>query len=313
MTDNQPLSRRDMTLHIQRLNRLNADVSEFKTIKQIYNRMFVGVGTIIGNSSGAELFFRARVNPAGRLTRVEELLAPPAEIVTGFQRCNAPHDPLFYCSSRRITALRECRVQPGDIVYLSQWVGKDHLPINKIFDMESHDKFGDQISEADRILYAHLDTVFTRRIHKTFSNDYKFSAAVTERLTTNYPPGMYQVGDDGRCGLRYPSVLDLENSYNTAFPPHFALDRIMLLHVMELRVETVEDDRIRVELLDAAIDFDDSAIRWSGNKLCVPALRDPDRSIAMRSNGVMWQIATMEHLVAGDWPVGDYVNELMLE
>lgn len=313
MTVRKALTKSEMRAQIKRLNRINADLSDFKTIKQIYDRLFEGVMTSIGTTSSAQQLFRARINPHYKPIHITEITAPPSGAVTGFQRCNAPYKPMFYCSSRRISALRECRVKEGDIAYLSQWAAHD-LPINQIFDSQNNDdSYLDMFSEAESIFYTHLDTIFTRRIHETFSADYKFSAAVTERLTSGYPEGKFNVRSDGMAGLRYPSVIDLDGSYNIALPPHFALERTDLLHLMELRVEKVEDDIVSVKLLDTAIDFDDGLIMWSGNPLCIPLLRDKDGNLTMRSNGIRWQLATLEHLVPADTPIDNHLQQLMLE
>lgn len=104
------LSKAEMRHQIQRLNPINANVAEWKTIREIYRDLFPEVQLVIGTTKSSEQFFRARVNPPAKLHAVTELMAPPAEFVTGYQRCNPPGSPIFYCSTRRITALEECRV-----------------------------------------------------------------------------------------------------------------------------------------------------------------------------------------------------------
>ena len=275
--------------------------------------MFVGVRTVVGTTNGQDLFFRARVNPIAAINHVSELLAPPRELVTGYQRCNAPFDPRFYCSSRRATAVRECRVKGGDIVYLSQWIGKGLLPINKILDVDASAVLIEDMNEAESIFYTHLDTIFTRRVHETYSNDYKFSAAVTEQLTARFPPGEFEVAQDGAVGIRYPSVFDPEMSYNVAFPADFAPDRIDLIHITKLQINEVTTDGLAVKFLDAAIEFDNGKIQWTGNNRCLPMPRDQKGGVLFRFSGERWELAILDHLVEQIPPLDRYLNDLMQE
>lgn len=54
---------------------------------------------------------------------------------------------MFYVASRRIGALVEARVEVGEIVYLSQWIGRDEIPVNRIFDDEENKKFPESIHQ----------------------------------------------------------------------------------------------------------------------------------------------------------------------
>lgn len=292
----QGLSKADMRAEIRRLNRINSDIAEYKTIKQIYERMVNGIMVVVGTTLSHELYFRARVNPTKKIVRVSEIGAPPASMVTGFQRCNAPGNPLFYCSSRRITALMECRVQPGDVVYLGQWIGRDALPVNKVLDPNDDPLFVKALTETENMFYTHLDTIFTRRVHETFSNDYKFSSAASEEMTLRFPVGKFNIENDGCIGMRYPSVFDLEGSHNTAFPVQFSLNRLDFIHLMELRVESTEGDRIEVTLLDTAINFENGDIRWTGNLSSLPIPKRDKDGVMFRRSEKGWDVYTADYL-----------------
>jgi hypothetical protein len=82
------LSQAEMRNQIHRLNRINADVAEWKMIREIYHDVFPEVQLVIGTTKSSEQFFRARVNPPAKPQAVTELMALPAEYVTGYQRCN---------------------------------------------------------------------------------------------------------------------------------------------------------------------------------------------------------------------------------
>lgn len=306
------LSTAEMRHQIQRLNRINADLAEWKTIRKIYRDLFPEVQLVIGTTKSSEQFFRARVNPPAKPQAVTELMAPPAEYVTGYQRCNPPGSPIFYCSTRRIIALEECRVREGDLVYLAQWIGLDRLPITKFLDTTATDFF-EKLSEAESILYAHLDTIFTRRVHHTFSNDYKFSSAVTDQVTTNFPDQFGKVAADGRIGLSYPSIFDMEQSLNYAFPPAWASERMQLLHVMELRIDEIGEGGTKVTMTDTANKFADGQIQWSGNMLNIPRLRETSSSVLLRCDGDTWNIATVEHDYHLDCSPQEYIHRLLVE
>lgn len=310
---NRQLTASEMRAEIKRLHRIKTDVSEYKTIKMIYQRLFAGIKTVVGTTSGGDVFFRARTNPPSKPSLVAEIAAPPASSVTGYQRCNAPHQPLFYCSSRRITALLECRIKVGDTVYLSQWIGKSKLPINMIFDTNEDHGFFRKVSEAESILYTHLDAIFSQRIHDTFSNDYKFSAAVYEQLTRKFESGRFGIEQDGCVGIRYPSVIDLEDSFNIAFPAHFTPDRIEPLFLMELRVERIDGNDVTVSLLDTAFDFSSGSIRWTGNRFSIPAPRPSKTAVNFRWNETTWELLRTDHLSMPEELVEALLNELLKE
>ncbi len=166
MSQSVGLSKLDMRRQINRLNRLDCNKAEYKTICQIIAKMIVGIPIVVGTTKSHELFFRVWKNPGHKLNLLSELCAPPAAKVTGFQRCNAPGNPMLYCASRRITALLESDVKQGDIVYISQWIGKTQLPVNKVLDVEHDEEFEHYLDDKSSMFYAYLDTLFTKRVPK---------------------------------------------------------------------------------------------------------------------------------------------------
>ena len=119
--------------------------------------------------------------------------------------------------------------------------------------------------------------------------------------------------EDGRVAIRYPSVVDLENSYNAAFPPEFALDRLEPLHVMELHIQDRQGDEISASLSDTATDFDNGKINWTGNAESLPAPRDPKGGVLFRFSEEKWRILTTGHLAVSADIVGPFLNELLYE
>ncbi len=208
---------------------------------------------------------------------------------------------MFYSSSRRASALSECRAQVGDVAYLSQWIGRGKIPFNRLLDDHGDEQFIDNLRPVDHLLISHFDTIFTRRIHDTFSDDYKFTAAITELLTKRFQAwDKFNVGADGHVALRYPSVQQFDGAYNTAMDPAFARERLSLVHVMELTVEQTEPE-IRVAVTDTAIEFSDGLIRWTGDVTKVPTLRPSNRDVEFIKANQGWLIRTLNEVPSQDY------------
>ncbi|MQB43035.1 RES family NAD+ phosphorylase [Rhizobium sp. ICMP 5592] len=279
------LSRQAVRQEITKLNRLDPKRAWYSAIEATYQRLTNGLSIVVGTAGGGELFYRVRKTGGEKPRFISELQAPPAKYVTGFQRCNPPGVPMFYAASRRIGALIESRVTVGETVYLSEWIGRDNIPVNRIFDGEYQSTLS---GDNDDLIITYLDTQFTRRIHETFADDYKFTAAIAQQLTSKFEPGHHNIAEDGYVALKYPSVLDLELSHNTAMPASFAAERLDLLHVMELRVISSCATDVVVEVTDTAVRFDDGSLQWTSNPNLVPALLNDNRSVPFVWDGMRW-------------------------
>jgi len=293
---------------IKQLNRLDVDRADYKYIVSVFRRAIKGVRANISFRS-TELYFRARVCNELKPSKVSELKAPPAELVKGFQRCNPPGAPMFYCAANRITALLECNVKEGDVVYLSQWAGREPAPVNTIMSSDTNNNFNMQMTAREINFYTYIDTIFTRPVHKTFSNVYKITSAATEVLTTGYKSMKERyIGEDGTVGILYPSVANIENSYNCAFHASFADSRMELLHVMELVVKSRDGKKVAVEVTDNAIEFLDGNIEWLNDSSSVPKRRKNNDSLEFISNGRSWLIP-----ISDTNPTSEEIDALMNE
>jgi hypothetical protein len=279
---------------IRRLNRLDSKVDSFGTIVELYDQLTTGITSDIITTKYHEQFFRARKISAlsKKPAKINELACPPANLIRGFQRCNSPGVPMLYTASTRIGALLEIRVKKWDRVYLSQWTGNDAMPVNIVL----HDPLGyrdDKSSNYDDIVLAHIDTVFTRKIHEDYSDDYKFSAAISKILMNGYPAEtQFNIQDDMTIGLRYPSVIDIARSYNTVFGSHYVSSRLKMTHVIELVVEEVDRNAVSATVTDNAFEFDGQTIKWSGSAKAVPQLRGERGEVPYISNGKKWLLMT---------------------
>lgn len=301
------LSRWEIRQEIKKLNRLDPKLASYSAIKSTYQKITDGLLIVVGKAGGGELFFRVRRTGGRKPSHTTELQAPPAKLVTGYQRCNPPGIPMFYAASQRVGALVEARVEVGEIVYLSQWIGRSQIPVNRIFDSEENQVVqGFEKSTvhgpSDDIILTYLDTQFTKRIHSTFADDYKFTAAIAQQLTTGFQTDeSHDIREDGSVALKYPSVLGVENFHNTAMHASFASQRLEILHVLELRVLSVQATDISVEILDTAVEFDEGEIVWSSNPNLVPTLLGEKRSVPFVFDGKKWKLGLYEGPVTPDY------------
>lgn len=291
-----PPSRLEIRQELKKLNRLDPRRASYSAIHATYVNILEGLSIVVGKAGGGELFYRVRRTAGLKPSLITELQAPPAEFVVGYQRCNPPGTPMFYAASRRIGALVEARVEAGETVYLSEWIGRSHIPVNRIFDTEENQVVpGIDMSTIhgpnDDMILTYLDTQFTKRIHSTFADDYKFTAAIAQQLTTKFPPNdHHDVHQNGYVALKYPSVLGVENGHNTAMHADFASERLDLLHVMELRVVSAEGNDVVVEAVDNALVFSNGEIDWTGNPNLVPTILDADRGVPFIFDGDKWNL-----------------------
>lgn len=293
------ISRSEAREQIRKLNRMDPRSASYDSIRSTFNKITDRLNVVVGIAGGGELFYRARV-ASEKPVRVTELHAPPAHLVRGYQRCNPPLTPMFYAASQRAGALLETRVTEGDTVYLSQWIAKDRIPVNRIFDSEENQAVNGMPAASfsgpnDDLLLAYLDTQFTRRVHASFADDYKFTAAIAQFLTCNFnKDDKHAIRDDGHVALKYPSVLGLDTWHNTAMHPEFANERLKLLHVMELKVLTVGESSIQVDILDTATAFEAGGICWSSDPSLVPILLEKNRAVPFVFDGRKWNLQLFE-------------------
>jgi hypothetical protein len=122
----KPTSIHRMREIVRILNRLDLDRADYQHIKRLINELMLHVpfqcNTVL---PGAE-FYRGRVSTR-KLVNVEEFSAPPKSAVSNFQRCNSPHQPMFYAAVGRPPVFFELNVRPGDIVFLSKWTLMDEV------------------------------------------------------------------------------------------------------------------------------------------------------------------------------------------
>ena len=308
------ISRLSIRQEIAKLNRLDPIRADYALIERTYRRLTDGLHIVVGLTGGKEIFFRVRKNMDHKPIHVDELSAPPAQFVIGYQRCNPPGVPMFYASSTRLGALLETRAASGDRVYLSQWIGKEQMPVNRVFDTPEMQNIPSANTATihgphDDLIITHFDTLFTKRIHSDFSDDYKFTSSIAQQLTTLFPSNEeHKIHDDGFISLKFASVFDIERTHNTAMHSAFAKERLELLHVMECEVINGPEGRISVRVSDNAVDLDGDIIKWSGDPNLIPSFRRERKSVPFRFDGTKWRL----ELHNGD-VTESYIEALLIE
>lgn len=256
---------------MQQLSRVDLSKASYDYLCKQVGILTDQVEMVVQYVTGADMLFRVRLNPPSRPSTWDDLGAPPAQFVTGFQRCNPPGVPMFYGASRRIIALKETRTKPGDVVYLSQWAPNTGYPVSSMFDSREHLR-GISLSSHSEYVTTYLDALITRPIHEVFSSQYKLTSAIAQELTTNFhPDGHSGVGDDELSALIYPSIFDAERSFNMAMHSSFARERMILTHLTEM-VAIIGGDEPRFRVLDNAIPTLDRGLRWLSDAAALPAL-----------------------------------------
>lgn len=255
------MSTLDKNKIIKSLNRLDINRIQYEYIISEIKKLLDQISVPVRNSNFFDQsFFRARKFSDSKITNIKDLGAPPKELIQGFQRCNPPNTPMFYAASRKIAAILEINAEPGDIIYICEWIDKEKSLTNLIFSQQNKSPEL-EFSSSDRIVHKYLDEIFTKRIPDTLSNEYKKTAAIAQVLTKNFK------NTDGRAiGLLHPSVVDTEKSYNIAFHANEAFKLFQPINAIMAKVIDKNDQNISIEILDNAINFEDSKIHWNGSK-----------------------------------------------
>jgi RES domain. len=292
---------------IKQLNRVDCDRVDFNYIKDMMAKLTNGLTMVLQNQGGVDSMYRVRRFAPIKVSNVSEVFSPPSSAVINYQRCNSPGEPKFYAASTRMAAIKESRAEVGEIVYLGQWINHGSYPVNVVLTSQvtQHDFV---YEEVEKVLYPYFDALFTRRIHNTFSNDYKLTAALAQQLMTGVSTEIKGVGKDGLVALKYPSVANLgSNVHNTVMHPEFASARMQLMHLIEAEVICV-DERISLKVMDTATNFRDGIINWTGNPNNLPLMRDKDGCTLFINLGGYAGLVTIDHE-----PEVGYIDKLLME
>ncbi|MEZ9395811.1 RES family NAD+ phosphorylase [Vibrio splendidus] len=183
-------------------------------------------------------------------TYLKSILAPPASLVEGYQRCNAPNKPMFYAATCPERALRECRVSKGDILFLSEWEVTADMTTTVV-----SAGVPDPLTSSHELLFNFFADKFIQRVHDTFSFEYKLTAAITQVLLE------IKRKDEALTGICYPSVVSKKRGDNFAILPSF---QALLKPVKVEKISIVEESPSEYGwvTLESVSSFVNQRINW---------------------------------------------------
>lgn len=265
---------------IRRLTRMDLEKADYSYVKDIVKRTFDAQMAPALICEAGSSFYRVRRNPHSKPEKVKDLREPPASKVVGFQRCNPPKKPIFYASNRLLTAALEVDILEGDIVYLTKWNLNRPMHINVGVSStyyEDNDGINRLIPESSKEIIDFFELLFTRKIHETFSHDYKITSAISEMLTAEHTPqrdGSEFRSSGGHIALTYKSVVDrtvvgTEEGENFSFHPKLVDEFMSLTEIIEAQVTSRNGMDFCLEIRDFSNTIDDEEINWSNDPTSV--------------------------------------------
>ncbi|WP_299870697.1 RES family NAD+ phosphorylase [uncultured Hoeflea sp.] len=222
--------------------------------------------------------FRVRTNAPKKVETIADLSSPPAEYVKGYQRCNAPQEPMFYGSDEPSTALMESRVKAGQEVYLCEWRCNGQIPVNHTMVPRLSDPKA-VVSKNEKFLVDYLRKKFSERIVDDFSHKYKITAFMAKLLTTQMPKSeRLNIADDGLIGIVYPSVRDQKKRLNVALHPALVERSLNAVNVIQATITSVSARGYRLRVEDVSKSIEGHTIIWSGETGSLPPRWPAERS-----------------------------------
>lgn len=279
---------------------MDLDAAEYACVKQTVKDIFDGQTSPALICEAGSSVYRIRRNPENRPRKVKDLREPSAYQVTGFQRCNPPQRPIFYASNRLFTAALETDIQEGDNIYLTRW--KLDRPMHcsvGIFSRyyEEVAEINNTIPETSKDLAEFFEFIFTRRVHNTFSNEYKITSAIAEMLTADHdaPEATSEFrSSTGHIALTYKSVVDRllmgsEEGENFSFHPTLVDEFLSLAETIEAKVTSREGNDICLEILDYSNTLFGQKINWTNDPTAVSFSKELSKSSGSYE-GMKWTI-----------------------
>ncbi len=259
----------ELRAQIATINRLDLDVADYGHLVRRVGQMIVGVPLACTVVKPGTRLYRARKNRT-KLLHVAELGAPPAVVITNYQRCNPPNEPMFYGATHQATACHEIRAQLNDIVYVSCWTVRSEFFAQVI----PPDWPNTSDDSGLHLLASFFETKFSQPIHETFSNQYKVTSAIADRLTAKEFSIKLQSDAPDRDAFKqgvgciiYPSVSHPARPECVALRPTIVTNCLDLTYVEEWEITAANAGEISINRLDIGSSFVADEIIWTGKPL----------------------------------------------
>lgn len=247
---------------IRELNGLNLAKIHFNDIKEKLNRLLLTEfrGDLIEEKVQ---FIRANKVEEGRPSNVARLSYPPRGLVTDYQRCNSPKQPVFYCAADPVTACSEVHAQVGDTIYLSKW-----RVVHPFFSITLN--VDGSYGHAPDLVATFVEGKFLQEVHETFSYQYKMTAAISELLfshTHKLKPMVDELKSKkvpyGLCSISYPSAAHQLHKRCYAIKTIAADNCLQLQSVQEVRLDVIEASNMCITITGKSLRIhEDGNIEW---------------------------------------------------
>ncbi|MCP1289772.1 hypothetical protein NK214_06165 [Chromobacterium sp. S0633] len=246
---------------VTQLNRIDYEKADYTYLLEQVGKLICGIPMEAHTVPQGTLLFRG-VCHQEKPHQTSLLGHPPAEKVTGYQRCNAPGKPMLYASVDKIAIFSEINPEPGSKVYLSKWIVEKEFFYFRIPPNASEEWQNDPAFSKVETLF---ETRFIQPVHQTFSTQYKLTAAIAEKLSsgsissTNPDHKEWVLG-----GVVYPSVAHTGRSDNIAIQPTVVQSCLRLQDVLEMEVLGRDEGSWTVQSTDFSAEFNHGEIFWTG-------------------------------------------------
>lgn len=253
----QRISMKEARSIIRALNRSNLNKLEFQTIVKRIEELTHGFQMRAFKLNKGQVLYRSNAYDF-KPENVSFFSYPPKDKVNGYQRCNAPKSPMFYCTPDPKTTYAELRLNAGDHVYLSKWVvNSDSLLIaDPIQDVDDVD-----LPPVLEVINTYFESKYLQPIHSDFSEQYKITAAIASVLVGTEVRG----SENQFSGLHYPSVADCNRSSNLVLFPSEVDKHLTLKQVDEVKILKFDGERSEHKFIDFSSTFNSNGdIAWKG-------------------------------------------------
>lgn len=259
MIKNKLTSHESRTI-INNLNRVNLKSADYKSLFYQIEKLITKIPMRAFFIEKGTTFYRA-VSYNNKPKEVCFLGSPPPEKVTGYQRCNIPGDPMFYGGCYIGAVLSEIDTKDGNNIYLSKWVTEKPFLCFRIPPDSPEEMKQDAVFSRIETFF---ETIFSRPVHETFSEQYKITSAIAQKLTTGVIKNGNEDYEHQFGAVIYPSVVHPSRADNIAIKPSIEKSCLRLQDVSEINIVENNENSFKIKTIDFSSEFIHDEIIWTG-------------------------------------------------
>lgn len=155
--------------------------------------------------------------PIDNFKNLNDMWEPPTSVLTKYGRLNKPKESLLYVAQDLVTAIKESRIQPGELYAAIQYIPKENIKLSFIGGDYNYSELG--ISDNHAIL---VHEIYNNFLRDEFSRDVgqgtEYLYRISEMIAKDYfdfPPRVIQ------DAWAYSSIQD-KSRFNVCFRPEIA-------------------------------------------------------------------------------------------